>query len=73
MSPSAHVQVLRALSPASLPPLRDRFSVAMNTLLRRELRNASAELRKSAGAAVSATTQEADVMNVTRYARARGH
>ena len=59
--------MLRALSPASLPPLRDRFSVAMNALLRRELRNAAGELRKSAGAAVSATPQEADVINVTRW------
>lgn len=44
----------------------------MNALLRWELRNASGELRKSAGAAISASPQDADVINVNRYVQVAG-
>ena len=71
--PAVLSQVLKALRQSSMPPLRERYCSAINSLLRRELRGSAADLRKSVSAAVSASSQYADILNVTRYMGSRLH
>jgi len=59
-------QVLRALRQSSTPPLRERYCVAINSLLRRELRGVVTDTRKFVTAAVNGNPQDADMLNVTR-------
>ena len=62
----AAVQVVAALRQSSMPPLRERYCAAINSLLRRELRGSLADLRKSVSVAVNASSQYADMLNISR-------
>ena len=51
-----------------MPPLRERYCAALNSLLRRELRVAITDARKSIAVAVASNAQDADLLNTTRWA-----
>lgn len=56
------MQVVQAVQPAAMPGLREAYTQALNSVIRKQLRLYASDLRKAVAAHMASTPAEPDMM-----------